>query len=98
MDEIKIIEPIKTGNQRTQYAAVQSIYPALIIMFRMPGTHDIVTILIELQVKSDGIVRTATKTVISLMVAPRVYNLFHILSAISISSSILSTIKSAPAS
>jgi hypothetical protein len=44
-------------------------------MFRMPGTNDIVTILIELHVKSDGIVRTASETVISLMVAPRIYYL-----------------------
>ena len=41
----------------------------------MPGAHDIVTILVELQVKPDGIVRTATETVISFMVAPRVYYL-----------------------
>jgi hypothetical protein len=46
-------------------------------MFRMPGTNDIVTILIELQVKPDGIVRTATETVISLMVAPRIYYFLH---------------------
>jgi hypothetical protein len=49
-------------------------------MLRMPGTHDIVTILIELHVKPNGIVRTATETVISLMVAPRVYYLLHLFS------------------
>jgi hypothetical protein len=46
----------------------------------MPGTHDIVTILIELHVKPDGIVRTATETVIPFMVAPRVYYLLHFFS------------------
>jgi hypothetical protein len=46
-------------------------------MSGMPSTYDIVTILIELQVKPDGIVWTATETVISLMVAPRIYYLLH---------------------
>ena len=41
--------------------------------------HDIVTILVELHMESDGIVRTATETVISLMVAPRVDYLLHII-------------------
>jgi hypothetical protein len=57
---------------------VHSIYPALIIVLRMPGTYDTVTVLIELHVESDGIVRTATETIIPLMVAPRVYYLLHI--------------------
>jgi hypothetical protein len=46
-------------------------------MFWMPGAHDIVTILIELHVESDGIVRTATETIIPLMVTPRVYYFLH---------------------
>jgi hypothetical protein len=46
-------------------------------MFGMPGTYDIVTILIELHVKPNGIIRTATETVIPLMVAPRVYYFLH---------------------
>ena len=54
-------------------ATVHGIYPPLIVMLRMPGAYDIVTILVELHVKPDGIVWTATETVISHMVAPRVY-------------------------
>jgi hypothetical protein len=46
-------------------------------MFRMPGTNDIVTILIELHVKSDGILCTTTETVILWMVPPGVYYLLH---------------------
>ena len=64
-------------NQRTQYAAVHGVHPALIIVLRIPFTYDIVTILIELQVKSDGIVWTTTKAVVLRMVAPRVYYLLH---------------------
>jgi hypothetical protein len=46
-------------------------------MLWIPSTYDIVTILIELQVESDGIVRTTAKAVVLRMVAPRVYNLLH---------------------
>jgi hypothetical protein len=56
---------------------MHGIYPTLIVMPWMPGTHNIVTILIELQVKSDGIVRTASETVISLMVTPGIDYLLH---------------------
>ena len=49
----------------------------------IPFTYDIVTILIELQMKSDGIVWTTTKAVILRMVAPRVYYLLHISSKLS---------------
>jgi len=64
-------------NQRTQNASVHGIYPALIVMLGMPSTYDIVTILVELHMESDGIVRTATETIIPLMVAPRVYYFLH---------------------
>ena len=68
-------------NQRTQYATVHGVHPALIIVLRIPFTYDIVTILIELQMKSDGIVWTTTKAVVLRMVAPRVYYLLHISSS-----------------
>ena len=56
---------------------MHGIYPALIVMSGMPGAHDIITILVELQVESDGIIRTATETVIPFVVAPRIYYLLH---------------------
>ena len=56
---------------------MHGVYPSLIIMLRIPFTYDIVSILIELQVKSDGIVRTTAKAVVLRMIAPRVYNLLH---------------------
>ena len=59
------------------YAAVHGVHPALIIVLWMPFAHDIVTILKELQVKSDRIVRTTAKAVVLRMVAPRVYYLLH---------------------
>ena len=43
------------------------------------SAYDIVTILIELHVESDGIVRTATETVIPLLVAPGVDYLLHMI-------------------
>ena len=69
------------------YAVEHGVHPALIILRRakrrsravlwMPFAHDIVTILKELQVKSDGIVWTTAKAVVLRMVSPRVYNLLH---------------------
>ncbi len=44
----------------------------------MPFAHNIVTILIELHVESDRILRTTAETVVLRMVAPRVYYLLHI--------------------
>ena len=41
------------------------------------SAYDIVTILIELQVKPNGIIRTATETVITFVVTPRVYYFLH---------------------
>ena len=46
--------------------------------FTLEGQYD--TILIELQVKPDGIVRTATETVITFVVTPRVYYFLHFFS------------------
>jgi len=59
---------------------MHGVYPALIIVLRMPFTYDIVAILIELQMKSDGIVWTTAKEVVLRMVAPRVYYLLHFFS------------------
>jgi hypothetical protein len=56
---------------------MHGVYLALIIMLWIPFTYDIVTILIELQMESDGIVWTTAKAVVLRMVAPRVYNLLH---------------------
>ena len=65
---------------------------------RMPGTHDIVTILIELHVKSDGILRATAETVVFGMVlalqasfgraAPRVYYLLHFISNLGFTGSV----------
>ena len=52
----------------------------LVAIFRMKGmprAHDIVAVLIKLQVKADGIVGTATKAVIFFVVSPRVDDSFH---------------------
>ena len=55
---------------------------------RMPGTHDIVTILIELHVKSDGILRATAETVVFGMVSPRVYYLLHFISNLGFTGSV----------
>jgi len=70
-------------NQCAQYAAMHGVYPSLIIVLWIPFAHDIVAILIELQMKSDGIARTTAKAVVLRMVAPRVYYLLHISSKFS---------------
>ena len=59
---------------------MHSVDPSLIVLFRMPGTYDIVTILIELHVKSDGILRATSETVVFGMVSPRVYYFLHFIS------------------
>jgi hypothetical protein len=56
---------------------MHGVHPALIIVLWMPFTYDIVTILKELQMKSDRIVRTTAEAVVLRMVAPRVYYLLH---------------------
>jgi len=48
-----------------------------IVALWMPCAHDIVTILIELHVKSNRILRTTTEAVVFWMVPPGVYYLFH---------------------
>ena len=72
-------------------ATVHGIYPPLIVMLRMPGAYDIVTILVELHVKPDGILRATSETVVFRMVSPRVYYLLQHFT-ISVSSSMLSMI------
>lgn len=56
---------------------MHGVDPSLIIMFRMPRADYIVAILIELQVKSDGIVWTTSKTVVLWMSEPRVDDFLH---------------------
>ena len=65
-------------NQCTQNAAVHGVHPSLIIVMWIPLAYDIVAVLIELQVKPDGIVRTTAKAIVFWIVAPRVDNLLHV--------------------
>jgi hypothetical protein len=56
---------------------VHGVYPSLIVFFRIPFTDDILSFLIELHVKPDGVLRTTAEAVVFGMVSPRVYNLLH---------------------
>ena len=64
-------------NQCAEYAAVDRVHPSLLVGSWVPGTHDIVTILIELHVKSYRIVWATAETVVLRIVAPRVDNLLQ---------------------
>lgn len=64
-------------NQRAENAAVHRIHPSLIVLFGMPGAHDVVAILVELHVEADGVFGTTAKAVVFRVVSPRVNNLLH---------------------
>ena len=53
------------------------VHPSLIVGAGMPCTHNIVTILIELHMKSYRVVRATAETVVLRIVAPRVDNLLQ---------------------
>jgi hypothetical protein len=56
---------------------MHGVYPALIVLFWMPGANDRVAILIEFHMKPDGVVGAAAEAVISCVVAPRIYYSLH---------------------
>lgn len=68
-------------NQRAEHATMHGVYPPLIVSSGLPIAHDIISVLIELHVKSERIIGRTSEAVVFRVPAPRIdYLLHHILS------------------
>ena len=70
--------------QRAEHTTMHGIYPALIVALWMPVTYDVVAILKELHVESEGIIGRTAEAVVFWMVAPGVDDLLHMVLVCSI--------------
>jgi len=69
-------------DERGLNAAMQRVYPTLVVGLRFPEADDVVAILVELHFHAQRVIGAAAKAVVSLFVYPVILNLSHILSVL----------------